>query len=79
MEVHFDYRKFKELRIEMEITQFQLAELSGTSDRYIRAMEAGHKTNPSAILLFRAGLVLNQPVEAFMSFVMEDSENEDSE
>lgn len=76
MEVRFNHEKFRRIRKEKHITQTRLAELSGTTDRYIRFMENGRKTNPSAILLYRASLVLEQPVEAFMIFAVEEGEHE---
>ncbi len=63
MEVKFDHDKLKTLRKKQKLSQSRLAELSGTTDRYIRFMEKGKKTNPyslewrrSKVSIYRDGI-----------------------
>ncbi len=66
MEVTFNYGRLKELRKKKKFSQCRLAELSGTTDRYIRFLEKGKKQNPSAIILYQICQVLGYTVEDFM-------------
>lgn len=75
MEVTFHYGRLKELRKKKKFSQSQLAELSGTTDRYIRFMEQGKKRNPSAIILYKVCQVLGNTVEDFMDSSPDAEEN----
>ena len=74
MEIQFNNVKFRDSRKMKNFSQSQLAERAGTSERYIRAMEAGTKRNPSAIILYKAAQALGETVEAMM--IMEDTEDD---
>lgn len=78
MEVRFDHGKLKKLRKKQKLSQSRLAELSGTTDRYIRFMEKGKKANPSAIVLYRVCQVLGNTVEEFMQTSSSDTEDGNS-
>ncbi len=75
MEVKFDHDKLKTLRKKQKLSQSRLAELSGTTDRYIRFIEKGKKTNPSAIILYKVSKVLGNTVEDFMDSSPDAEEN----
>ena len=75
MEVTFNYGRLKELRKKKKFSQSRLAELSGTTDRYIRFMEKGKKRNPSAIILYRVCRALGCAVEYVMDGGTETEEN----
>ncbi len=75
MEVTFNYGRFKELRKKKKFSQSRLAELSGTTDRYIRFLEKGKKTNPSAIVLYKVCKVLGNTVEDFMDSHLDAEKN----
>ncbi len=75
MEITFNYGKLKELRKKKNFSQSRLAELSGTTDRYIQFLEKGKKTNPSAIILYRVRRVLGCAVEYVMDSGTEAYEN----
>ena len=78
MEVIFNYGRLKELRKKKKFSQFRLAELSGTTDRYIRFMEQGKKTNPFAIILYRVCRALGCAVEYVMDSGTDTGENGNS-
>ncbi len=59
MAVIFDAEKLRTERTKQKLTQSDLAELAGTSERYERALETGTKTNPSAAVVFRLSEALN--------------------
>ncbi len=67
MELKFDHQKFKVLIRNSTIPQMLLAELAGTSDRYIRAMSSGKKVNPSAAVLCSICQVIGHTAEDCMS------------
>ncbi len=75
MEVKFNHGKLKKLRKKQKLSQSRLAELSGTTDQYIRFMEKGKKTNPSAITLYRVCRALGCAVEYVMDSGTETEEN----
>lgn len=56
-------KKVKLLRISKKITQEDLAEQAEATDRYIRDLESGRKSNPSAALLFRMSKILGVSME----------------
>ncbi len=74
MEVKFDPEKFRNMIEHSKIPQLALAEKAGTTDRYIRAMSSGERSNPSAAILCSICQVLGQAAEDCMS---PDSEAED--
>ena len=57
-------------RESLGITQAELAEKGGVSERYIRALEAGTKSNPSANLVYR----LSKALEIYMEDLMKKEE-----
>lgn len=67
MTVVFDSEKFRAIRKERKYTQAKLAEAADTSIRYLRDMEKGRKTNPSAAIVCRLCAVLCVPMECVMS------------
>ena len=63
----FNSMRFKGERKRKNISQSALAVLANTSERYIRDLEKGNKTNPSADLLFRISKALGMPREDLMT------------
>lgn len=63
----FNGERFKSERERKNISQRFLAEMADTSERYIRDLEKGHKTNLSAELLSRFSAILNISMEDLMS------------
>ena len=51
MQVVFRHKRLKEARLNKNMTQELLAERCNTSDRYIRDLERGRKSHPSAKML----------------------------
>jgi len=51
MQVVFRHKRLKEARLKKNMTQEFLAERCNTSDRYIRDLERGRKSHPSAEML----------------------------
>lgn len=70
--VVFDSKKLYSIRKERKCSQEKLAVEAGTTIRYIRDMEKGKKTNPSAVMLYRLSTALGLPMEAFMTEQEED-------
>ena len=66
MLVKFDGTKLHEIRQKQDISQAELAARTGTSIRYIRALEKGKRRNPSAELLYTLAVALDVPMETFM-------------
>lgn len=48
MEANFDGKKLREVRKSRDLSQVSLASQAGSSDHYIRDLETGRKSNPSA-------------------------------
>ncbi len=65
MRVEFNRKKLRELRVQNQLTQEQLAELSDISDRHLRNLETVG-TNPSAEVLYRISCVLDVPMDELM-------------
>lgn len=63
MKLYFRSNKMKEARIKKKITQEDLAELCNSSDRYIRDLELGKKSHPSANILYLLSLHLEIPMD----------------
>ena len=72
MTVRFQYERLQERRKEKCLTQEALAELCGCSPRYLRALEAGEKTNPSGTLIRMLVYVLELPVEELLILQQEE-------
>ena len=72
MLVRFDSKKFLTIRKKKDYTQAQVAEGADTTVRYVREMEKGRKTNPSAAMVYRLSAVLQVPMEALMTEQQED-------
>ena len=64
MQVVFQYERLKEARLKKNLTQEELAERCGSSDRYIRDLEKGRKVNPSADLVCQIASVVEIPMAA---------------
>ena len=56
------------------LTQEQLAEYCGCSPRYLRTLETGAKSNPSAVLVRKIAMVLNVSMEELLTCEREDDE-----
>ena len=67
MQVYFDGEKFKAARKRRKLSQILLAERADTTERYLRELENGRMDNPSAAMLYRLSVVLEIPMEEFMS------------
>ena len=61
--------RLKEEREKQNISQRTLACTAETSERYVRDLEKGNKTNPSAEMLFRISIALNVPMNDLMTIV----------
>lgn len=72
MQVVFQYERLKEARLKKNLTQEDLAERCGSSDRYIRDLEKGRKIHPSAEVICQLASVLEIPMEALMEVGQED-------
>ena len=72
MLVKFDGTKLHEIRQKQDISQAELAARTGTSIRYIRALEKGKRRNPSAELLYKLAVALDVPMETFMQIQPEE-------
>lgn len=66
MTAKFNGKKLKALREAKHITQEALAEQADLGDRYIRELESGSKSNPSAKLICQMAHALEVPMEEFM-------------
>ena len=66
MPVKFNSDKFYAARKAKNVTQEQLAELAGSSARYIGALERGENDNPSAALVYQLSEALDVSMESLM-------------
>ena len=73
MEARFNASYFKSQRKRKNISQSSLADMADTSERYIRDLEKGKKTNPSASLLFRLSMAMEIPMENLMTRIEGES------
>lgn len=71
MLVIINRKKLRRLREAKSLTQEQLAEYSGISDRHLRALES-RGVNPSASVLYRLSQVLGTPMDEFIEIIDED-------
>ena len=69
MVIVFNAERFKKERIKHHISQRSLAYEAETSERYVRDLEKGYKTNPSAEKLFRISKALSVPMNDLMTVV----------
>lgn len=67
MRCKFDGEAFLSVRKSKHRSQAFVAESAGTSIRYVGALERGEKSNPSADMVSRFGMVLEVPVERLMT------------
>ena len=67
MGARFNASYFKSERKRKNISQSSLADMADTSERYIRDLEKGKKTNPSANLLYRLSKAMGTPMENLMT------------
>jgi len=66
MLVLFDSKKFRAVRKAKKYTQAKLAIEADTTIRYIRDIEKGKKTNPSAAMVYKLCAALDVPMEMLM-------------
>ena len=71
MQVTFRHERLKEARMKKNMTQEMLAECCNTSDRYIRDLERGRKSHPSAEMLFLLAANLEIPMEELVDMEQE--------
>ena len=76
MLAEFSGRKLRNACKKKDITQEALAEQAGASDRYVRDLESGRKSNPSAVLLCQMPKALDIPMDDLMELLAEDSSAE---
>ncbi len=74
MLVNFNGDKLREIREERNISQVNLADQVDCSDHYIRDLEHGRKSCPSAQILYKIAVVLEIPMESFMQIQSEDED-----
>lgn len=71
MLVIFDGGKFLATRKAKNLSQAKVAATADTTVRYVRDMEKGRKTNPSAAMVYRLSAALEVPMEALMTVQQE--------
>ena len=74
MQVRFRFQRLKEARLQKKLTQERLAERCNTSDRYIRDLEQGRKSHPSAEMLCLLASSLEIPMEELVHITPEDDQ-----
>ena len=67
MQAVFCSHRLKQARLQKNITQEQLAEACQTSDRYIRDLECGRKSHPSAEVVCLLASTLDIPMTELMA------------
>lgn len=67
MLARFDYKKFLSTRKAKNLTQATVAAAANTIIRYVRDMEKGKKSNPSATILYGLSAALDVPMESLMT------------
>ncbi len=72
MHAVFCSHRMKEARLQKNMTQEQLAEACQTSDRYIRDLERGRKSHPSAEMVCLLASTLEIPMTDLMSVQPEE-------
>lgn len=74
MLVIFNGKRLREERRSRGIPQAALAISTDSTIRYIRALESGEKSNPSAVLVCKICDVLELPMETFMQVKHDESD-----
>lgn len=64
--ISLDGEKLRSLRKARKLTQESMAEFANTTDRYLRDLESGKKSNSSAGLLYSLSRALGVPMEELM-------------
>ncbi len=64
--ISLDDEKLRSLRKARKLTQESMAEFANTTDRYLRDLESGKKSNPSAGLLYSLSRALGVSMEELM-------------
>ncbi len=72
MQVIFRFDQLKRARINKKMTQEDLAARCNTSDRYIRDLEHGRKTRPSAEMLCLLAANLDIPMDELVDVLPEE-------
>ena len=72
MRVLFRADQLKRARLNKKLTQEDLAAQCNTSDRYIRDLECGRKTRPSAEMLCLLAASLEIPMEELVDLQPEE-------
>ena len=76
MLVTFSGKRLRDARKLKKLSQADMADLSGTTVRYVRALERGERENPSAILVCRFSLVLDVDMGDLMEAHAESGEQQ---
>jgi len=76
MLAEFSGKKLRDARKKKNISQEVLAEQADLGDRYIRELESGRKSNPSAVLVYRMANTLEISMEELMDSSSETSSAE---
>ena len=72
MQVIFRSDQLKRARLKKKLTQEDLAAQCNTSDRYIRDLECGRKTRPSAEMVCLLATSLEIPMEDLVDVIQEE-------
>lgn len=72
MQVKFRSDLLKRARLKKRLTQEDLAAQCNTSDRYIRDLECGRKSRPSAEMLCLLAASLEIPMEDLVDVIPEE-------
>ncbi len=74
MEANFDGKKLREVRKSRDLSQVSLASRAGSSDHYIRDLEMGRKSNPSAQVVCKISYILGVSMDTFMRIEREEGD-----
>ena len=72
MQIIFRSDRLKRARLDKNLTQEDLAARCNTSDRYIRDLERGRKSHPSAEMLYLLASGLDIPMEELIDTAQEE-------
>lgn len=75
MQIRFSGRKVRKLRKARNLSQEELAEMSNTSERYIRDLERGEKVNPSVTVACSISRALELASMEELMDVVDDESN----
>ena len=73
MIVTLNRNKLRARRREKRLTQEELAEESGLSDRYIRSLES-ETAQPSASALYRLSIALEVPMDELITAILDEGD-----